>query len=71
MFDRTKDKYKTKTARQGQKARMAKRGWTYVGSDSSGKDTGSDHGKRYKRPKKKRTAVYMKPGTPKGSSPMY
>ena len=53
------------------KGKYTKRGWTYVGSDCSGKDTGSDHGKRHKRKKKKRTAVYMKPGTPKGSRPMY
>jgi len=71
MPEHTEDKYKTKTARQGQKARMAEKGYTLMGSESSGKDTGEGHGKRYKRPKKKRKAVYMKPGTPKGSRPMY
>tara|TARA_R100000789_G_scaffold74774_1_gene70387 strand:+ start:215 stop:430 length:216 start_codon:yes stop_codon:yes gene_type:complete len=71
MPDRTKDKYKTKTVRAGQEDRMKKRGYILMDSDSSGKETGPDHGKRHKRKKIKRTAVYMKPGTPKGDRPMY
>ena len=71
MSEHTEDKYKTRTVRAGQEDRMKKRGYILMDSDSSGKETGSDHGKRHKRKKIKRKAVYMKPGTPKGSRVMY